>query len=1225
MKYADLINFNPIDSVIQLKEANNVEREAELVQSYVMSSGMADKLKYNMLSQLQLDEVLDNKGVLLVGNYGTGKSHLMSLISAIARDESYLSMLQNKKFAEDAKSIAGKFEVLRIEIGASQKPLRDIIFDEVKQDFADRELSIDFPSADQITSHKDLLESMMMVLNKKYQGKGYLIVVDEFLDYLKGKKDREITLDLNFLRELGEAVKTTRLRVIFGVQEQLFGSSRFSFVSESINRVKDRFEQVIIRKEDTAYVVSERILKKTVEQKAAAREHLSKFSNYYSNMAERMEEYVELYPIHPVYIELLSKIYVVENRHILKNISDTIRSKLEEDIDLETPGVISYDNYWSYIKDNPAFRTDANIKEVAEKSEKLEDIVQRSFPKALYKPLAIKIIHALSVYRLVTGDITMKTGLTAENLKDDLCLFIKGMIDQSSDTLKALVEVTLKDIITTVIGQFIDHNKENGQYYLDLAKDLDYDEHINERAETIQDDQLNRSFFDIIYSLMDWTEPEYVANFKIYQHTLNWASHGIFRRGYLFFGTPEDRPTAQPPRDYYVYFLPPYDSTEPGELSNDDEVFFVFKQNEDFTQDLRLFSGAMVLRERADEKNRAIYYGKAEGFRKKIVRYLNENRNTCFEVRYKNRKRQLIEVLGKQYAPQTPFKDTMDLAASLVLEDYFSDRYPEYPKFETRITVKNLAETITAGFGRFEGKKTQLADALLAGFDLLDGDHISIEKSKYAHHYLRMLEALPPQGVLNFSDIYEEESTGSFVDKKFKVDNGLMSLVFLAMVYTGHAVIKTKGKDITASELESLRTVSPLDIFEFKHLAKPQGLPLAELRLFFKTMGLPEGLINNPKQHPEALARLIEKIQEEVSLAAQLINRFKSEFALWGEPLIAEVVAVRYRESLRRFIDTFSSFGSKFNTVPKLQNFHYGKDDIEKFGKDLHLIKIVEEYDHFRHECQADVLYVSHLENLTLGDEIKNRIASAKTKFHEIRDSIPLNMSGESSAQEVTRILGEIKKEYIDAYYEDHQKKRLSLSEGNKKGALLESVELEILDRLKELSIFSSGKVKSIKEDLAAVRVCYELTTDMLQTSHNCQKCHFLMGSDELPAKNRLDSLGLRIDALIGEWTTTLYNALSDPTLKEQMPFLEEAQRQIINKFLESKKLPERVDLFFIEAVRTLLEGFETVRISVSDLAAELDSLGPSSIETVKKRLEEILNKAAQGKDSNKLRIIIER
>jgi hypothetical protein len=41
MKYADLINFNPIDSVIQLTAANDKSVATNLVKSYVMSDDMA--------------------------------------------------------------------------------------------------------------------------------------------------------------------------------------------------------------------------------------------------------------------------------------------------------------------------------------------------------------------------------------------------------------------------------------------------------------------------------------------------------------------------------------------------------------------------------------------------------------------------------------------------------------------------------------------------------------------------------------------------------------------------------------------------------------------------------------------------------------------------------------------------------------------------------------------------------------------------------------------------------------------------------------------------------------------------------------------------------------------------------------------------------------------------------------------------------------------------------
>ena len=165
-----------------------------------------------------LNEFNDNKGIFLVGNYGTGKSHLMSLVSAVAHDSKYLSMVQNKRFAEDAKRIAGKFEVLRIEIGASTMSLRDIILSKIKEDFKARGLLFSYPAQNEIVNNKGILTDMMALFAGKYgEDKGYLVVIDEMLDYLGGRKEQEVKLDFGFLRELGEICKNSRFRIICGI------------------------------------------------------------------------------------------------------------------------------------------------------------------------------------------------------------------------------------------------------------------------------------------------------------------------------------------------------------------------------------------------------------------------------------------------------------------------------------------------------------------------------------------------------------------------------------------------------------------------------------------------------------------------------------------------------------------------------------------------------------------------------------------------------------------------------------------------------------------------------------------------------------------------------------------------------------------------------------------------------------------------------------------------
>src|SRR3954454_18367855 len=127
MRYADLIHFEPIESVVQLREADAESEARRLVTSFVISDRMVEQLVELVFAQLQFDKPADNKGILVVGNYGTGKSHLMAAISAIAEHADLAPRLTNPKVAKNAVDVAGRFRVIRAEIGSTTMSLRDIV------------------------------------------------------------------------------------------------------------------------------------------------------------------------------------------------------------------------------------------------------------------------------------------------------------------------------------------------------------------------------------------------------------------------------------------------------------------------------------------------------------------------------------------------------------------------------------------------------------------------------------------------------------------------------------------------------------------------------------------------------------------------------------------------------------------------------------------------------------------------------------------------------------------------------------------------------------------------------------------------------------------------------------------------------------------------------------------------------------------------------------------
>ena len=167
MKYGDLIQFEQIESVIQLLDAGRPDEAKKLVATYVISDDMAERISKLMVPQLSFDDSVDHKGVLIVGNYGTGKSHLMSVLSLVAEDAAYAPMIRHPKVAEAVAPIAGRFKVLRIEVGGLQMPLRQIITLQLERFLEKIGVDYTFPTADKELNNKDSFEEMMAAFAEK--------------------------------------------------------------------------------------------------------------------------------------------------------------------------------------------------------------------------------------------------------------------------------------------------------------------------------------------------------------------------------------------------------------------------------------------------------------------------------------------------------------------------------------------------------------------------------------------------------------------------------------------------------------------------------------------------------------------------------------------------------------------------------------------------------------------------------------------------------------------------------------------------------------------------------------------------------------------------------------------------------------------------------------------------------------------------------------------------
>ncbi|MCH7944759.1 MAG: ATP-binding protein, partial [Armatimonadetes bacterium] len=777
MKYGDLIQFEPIETVVQLRDADRESAARRLVATYVVSDEMAEKLLGVLIPQIQFDQPADNKGFLVVGNYGTGKSHLMSVISAIAERAECLDALTNPAFADGARRIAGKFKVVRTEIGATTMSLRDIIVGELEEHLDAFGVTFTFPSAADVASNKRAFEEMMAAFHKEYPDLGLLLVVDELLDYLRSRKDQELILDLNFLREIGEVCKDLRFRFVAGLQEAIFDSPRFSFVADSIRRVKDRFEQILIARRDVKFVVAQRLLKKTAEQEAKVRKYLTPFAKFYGHLNERMDEYVSLFPVHPDYIDTFERVTAVEKREILRTLSLSMKRLLGQELPADHPGLIAYDSYWSTLRENPSFRTVPDIKAVIDCSQVLESRIEQAFTRPAYQDMALRIIRALSVHRLTTGDIYASLGATAEELRDGLCLYQPGIEDlggDPADDLLSQVETVLREIHKTVSGQFISSNPDNRQYYLDLKKTDDFDALIDKRGESLDATQLDRYYYDALRRVMECTDETYVTGYRIWEHELEWRERKAARQGYLFFGAPNERSTAVPPRDFYLYFIQPHDPPPFKDEKKSDEVFFHLTGADDQLREaLRGYAAALDLASTSSGHAKATYESKASGFLRDLVKWLQEHMATAFEVTHQGRQKEILEwakghslreLSGLSPSERINFRDLINAVAGICLEKHFAEQAPDYPSFSVLIMSESRAQAAQDALRWIAGAtKTKQATAVLDALELLDGDKLDPYRSRYANHILEQVRKKGHGQVVNRSELIQEVLGGEYL------------------------------------------------------------------------------------------------------------------------------------------------------------------------------------------------------------------------------------------------------------------------------------------------------------------------------------------------------------------------------------------------------------------------------------------------------------------------------
>ncbi|MFQ7235676.1 MAG: DUF6079 family protein, partial [Enterococcus hulanensis] len=692
-------------------------------------------------------------------------------------------------------------------------------------------------------------------------------------------------------------------------------------------------------------------------------------------------------------------------------------------------------------------------------------------------------------------------GLSAATLKDDLFLVIPGQLDfllEDDDPaafLESSISVALKMIMETVSYQYLSVNQENGQYYLDLKKDIDIESLINDRSEIIEASTLDSYYYKILQNAVALDDNTYVSGYRIWQHELPWEKRRVMRRGYLFFGSPNERSTAQPERDFYIYMLRPFYKAQYKDERKSDEVFYELSLEDDyFKRELLKYAAANELYNETTSAQKRLYKDKIDSYFKRLNKWLTERFVDVFKITYKG-KTGFLSDFGMFLPQEDNIKALINYATQEFLEEHFSAKYPDYPSFRNYrpgfISKENIKAVASDALQRINGRNNLQGEAVLEGLELLDSQkRITNESVMHSAYASWIIEELTDKGqgkVLNNDELFKINAVRGVEDRRllerYDLEPELVVVLLGALLSTGQIEINVDGKTYTAMDFSDFAVLSMDKLSRFSYIKRPSGLPLTEINAILDLFD--ESAPNNNENMLEgSIRRMNSKLHTYVEESLKNKRQLSMGYIIGTMDVLDNNTRSKYAEQL----DSFKQFCEKllrYDSIPKMKNLTVSLVEIEEQNKNKELIKDLTKLKKSVDEVGQLVNYLDQAKyNYGQSSEWSQEVESVVNKLRS-------NISDGKSYMSYVSRLHQLKQDYINEYYLVHEQSRLTATEENKKKDILQSPQIDVLNRLQvEISLLPSDQFTQWGEKLSQTKACYQLKKSDLEKIPTCPHCN---------------------------------------------------------------------------------------------------------------------------------------
>ncbi len=382
-----------------------------------------------------------------------------------------------------------------------------------------------------------------------------------------------------------------------------------------------------------------------------------------------------------------------------------------------------------------------------------------------------------------------------------------------------------------------------------------------------------------------------------------------------------------------------------------------------------------------------------------------------------------------------------------------------------------------------------------------------------------------------------------------------------------------------------------------------------------------DGLATSIQQGDESIVReMLKRTDLQINELVKGQQSVKERLPLWGQLVLEEneeqTLSTQLTE-LKNFLESIQ----RYDKPGKLKNLKVTASEIATYHQMLQAWRNFLQIKMSVNELAPLCTYLKEAQ-LVLPEQHmwQEQVKLARDVLRQGFADPSLRDDENFKATQISVLTG-LKTEYAKHYIELYLRAHLDSREEETKSRLLHDERLTELDILSGITLLPAQQLVNWRKDAAQLQAAKPIDPKQLSINANPVDFNARQESSKAPASEQLKNLEQRLDSLQNEWLSNLNSLLDDPFIN--LDLLKPSQAQLIRDFIQRGQLPEQIGATFVEAVNLVLAGLEELQIKSSELINALGQGLPQSRDEISERFSRLLDKLCQGKDINKVRIII--